>query len=128
MKVFAKIAVYGFVAWLIPFLLSIPFFSAEGRLIVDEHLFKSIMIIVGSLSAGLLLIDIFKDVKKEQIQEGFTIGVIWFVMNILLDVIVLLPMSGMAFGQYYAEIGMRYLAMPIMSLTMGAAIQVSKKA
>ena len=128
MKVFAKIAVYGFIAWLIPFILSIPFFTPDGRLTVDEHLFKSIMIIVGTLTAGLLLVDIFKDVKKEQIQEGFVIGIIWYVMNILLDVIILLPMSGMPFSQYYAEIGMRYLAMPIMSICMGAAIQVSKKA
>jgi len=37
---------YGFLAWLIPFVTAFFFYSKEGGLVIDIFLFKSIMIIV----------------------------------------------------------------------------------
>jgi len=43
---------YGFLAWLIPFVASLFFYTREGELTIDIFLFKSIMIVVGSFSAA----------------------------------------------------------------------------
>jgi hypothetical protein len=51
-----KNILYGFLAWLIPFVTSLFFYAREGKLTIDVFLFKSIMIVVGSVSAAFLLV------------------------------------------------------------------------
>jgi hypothetical protein len=42
--------------WLIPFLVAVPFCTKEGVLPVDAALFKSLMIVTGSVTAAALMI------------------------------------------------------------------------
>ena len=118
---------YGFLAWLIPFVSSFFFFSREGGLAIDIFLFKSIMIVVGSISASILLISYFKRINTDFLKEGITVGVVWFAINILLDLLVLIPMSGMSIPDYFTQIGIRYLVMPVMSITIGVALKNNDK-
>ncbi len=122
MKKYLKNVLYGFLAWLIPFIASFLFYSREGGLTIDVFLFKSIMIIVGSISAAFLLISYFKRVDADYLKEGIMVGVIWFGINILLDLMVLIPMSGMLITDYFTQIGLRYLVIPAMSITVGATL------
>ena len=129
MKKYLTCSLFGFLAWLIPFISSFPFYSKEG-LLIDIFLFKSIMIVVGAVSGSILLILYFKRIESAFAVEGIIAGVIWFAVNILLDLIVLLPMSGMPAGEYFTQIGIRYLVMPAMSIAVGISLQdkaVSRK-
>jgi len=114
---------YGFLAWLIPFVASIFFYTKEGGLIIDIFFFKTIMIIVGSISGAFLLISYFKRINIGYLKEGIYVGITWFVINILLDLLVLIPMSGMAISDYFLQIGLRYLVMPVMSIMVGIALE-----
>jgi uncharacterized membrane protein YpjA len=114
---------YGFLAWLIPFVASIFFYTKEGGLIIDIFFFKTIMIIVGSISGAFLLISYFKRINIGYLKEGIYVGITWFVINILLDLLVLIPMSGMAISDYFLQIGLRYLVMPVMSIMVGVALE-----
>lgn len=118
---------FGLFTWLIPFVASFPFFTPDGGLLIDKILFKSIMIVIGSLTACTFLILYFKHVTKDYVREGLTIGGIWFVMNFGLDLLVLVPMSGMSIGEYVTEIGLRYLVIPIMAYTVGRVMTYSAK-
>lgn len=122
-----RLLLYGFLSWLVPFLVSIPFYSRGGELSIDIFLFKSIMIITGSLISAFLFISYFKLVASSYLWHGVQIGVIWFLMNLLLDFVVLLPMSGMPLGTYMTQIGMRYLVIPITSITIGKVLQNSSE-
>jgi hypothetical protein len=113
---------YGFLAWLIPFIVSIFFYSKEAGLTVDVFLFKSIMIVIGSITAAFLLISYFKNINTNYIKEGIIVGIVWFVINIILDLLVLIPMSGMSVGDYSIQIGLRYLVMPVMSIMVGKVL------
>ena len=117
---------YGFSAWLIPFIASIFFHSKEGGLTIDVFLFKSIMIVIGSISAAFLLIFYFKNINTNYIKEGIIVGIVWFVINIILDLLVLIPMSGMSVGDYSIQIGLRYLVMPVMSIMVGKVLAEKK--
>ncbi len=55
--------VYGFLVWLVPFATAIPFYSRDGELVIDVFLFKSIMIVVGSLIGAFLLVRYFRRVE-----------------------------------------------------------------
>ena len=117
---------YGFLVWLIPFVASFFFYSKEGGLTIDIFLFKSIMIVVGSISAAILLVSYFKKIGTAYLKEGITVGLTWFGINILLDLLVLIPMSGMSVADYFTQIGIRYLVMPVMSIMVGASLANKK--
>lgn len=122
MKKYLKNVLYGFLAWLIPFVASFFFYTKEGKLTIDIFLFKSIMIVVGSVSAAFLLVSYFKKIRADYFKEGIIVGLTWFGLNILLDIIILIPMSRMSLPDYFAQIGLRYLAIPAMSIMVGAAL------
>jgi len=77
------------------------------------------MIVVGSAFGASLLVLYFKKIEKNHLYEGITVGLAWFAINIILDLVVLLPMSEMSIGAYFAQIGMRYLIIPIISIAVG---------
>ena len=126
MKKYIRIIWYGLLAWLIPFVASFLFYSRKGELTIDIFLFKSIMIVVGSISAGILLIYYFKKVNIGYLKEGFIVGLIWLSINILLDLLVLIPMSGMSIANYFMQIGIRYIVIPVMSLMVGTVLSNKK--
>ncbi len=113
---------FGFLSWLIPFIASIFFYTKEGGLTIDIFLFKSIMIVIGSISAAILMVLYFKKINKDYLKEGIIIGLIWFAINIILDLLVLLPMSGMSMPDYFAQIGIRYLVIPVMGIMVGKVL------
>lgn len=126
MNKYVKNILYGFLAWLIPFVASIFFYTQEGKLTIDIFLFKSIMIVVGSISASILLVSYFKKIDGGYLKEGIIVGLTWLVINILMDLLILIPMSGMSSPDYFAQIGLRYLVIPAMSITVGAALENKK--
>ena len=122
LKKYLRNAYFGFFAWLFPFVAAFAFYTKEGKLTIDIHLFKSIMIVVGSGFASFLLIRYFKKVDTGYLREGISVGVVWFFVSILLDLLILVPMSGMSIPEYFAQIGLRYLAMPAMSIAVGVVL------
>jgi hypothetical protein len=118
---------FGFLSWLIPFLVSIPFYSMQGVLLVDVFLFKSIMIVVGSLVGTVLMVVLFLRLREGYLREGILIGFSWLVINWVMDSLVLLPMSGMDAATYFSQIGIRYLVIPIIAIGMGFILERSGK-
>ncbi|TGM52554.1 hypothetical protein [Leptospira vanthielii] len=114
---------YGFLSWFIPFFISIFFFSKDGGLQIDLFLFKTIMIVVGSLSGCILLYRYFLLVDSKFLKEGLIIGISWISINWLLDILVLLPMSKMAIEVYFIQIGFRYLSLLFFAIAMGAILE-----
>ncbi|MFA6049490.1 MAG: hypothetical protein WC792_06105 [Candidatus Micrarchaeia archaeon] len=119
----ARIALFGCLIWIIPFALSIFFYSPKGELLVQKEFFKSIMVASGSVSAGILIIRYFGKVDGGYLAEGAIAGVAWLAINWLLDILVLIPMAGMALQAYFMEIGLRYLAIPAMAMAAGAVAE-----
>lgn len=104
----------------------ILFYTAEGKLTIDIFLFKSVMIVVGSISAAVLVISYFKKIAAEYLKEGIILGFSWFSINIVLDLIVLVQIWGMSFGDYFEQIGLRYLVIPVMCIMLGKVLEDKK--
>jgi hypothetical protein len=114
---------YGFLSWLIPFVASFVFFNKTGQVVIDEALFKSIMVVVGMLIAVILLVRYFKNVKlgKDLLKEGLIVGISWFVINSALDKVFLVYLFKMPLMAWINGIGVRYLAIPIVAVGMALA-------
>ena len=122
----AYLLLFGFLSWLVPFLVSIPFYSTQGGLLVDVFFFKSIMIVVGSLVGTVLMVWLFLRIREGYLREGILIGFSWLVINWVMDGLVLLPMSGMDVSGYFSQIGIRYLVIPIIAVSMGFVLERSR--
>ena len=77
------------------------------------------MIVVGILTAMLILNRYFMLVSSKYLSEGIRLGAVWFIINIVLDLIVLVGLFKSPVGEYFTGVGIRYLAMPIMSIGLG---------
>lgn len=121
LKKTGRLLLYGALTWLIPLIVAIPFYSPGGGLLVDVFLFKSVMIVVGGIAGALLLVLWFGGVRSEYLREGVTVGVVWLVMNWALDLLVLVPASGMDVAAYFGQIGLRYLLIPTMAIAIGSS-------
>jgi hypothetical protein len=118
-----RIFFYGFLVWLIPFLVSWPLYSPKGEPLYDLQVIKSFLIVVGSLVGALLAIRYFRDTEKDFAKEGAILGFSWLVINSVLDIIVLVYLlKGMDLSAWAGQIGIRYLVMPIMTIAMGVAM------
>lgn len=109
----------GVLSWLVPFLAAVPFYSRDRTLAIDLVIFKSIMIVVASVTAAILIVWFFKSVSRSYTHEAVITGLVWLAMNWALDAIVLVGILGMAVGDYITQIGIRYLMIPAIVIAAG---------
>jgi hypothetical protein len=122
-----KILFTDFLAWLIPFIVSLPLYP-QGQPIADLQVVKSILIVVGGLVGALLALWYLRDVKRDFTREGAILGIAWFVISSALDILVLVYLfQGMDLATWAGQIGIRYLLMPVMTTAMGAAMELRGK-
>lgn len=120
MNKFSRIIFFGILAWLIPFLTSILFVDMEGNFIIPQIFFKSIMIVVGSFVAVILAVKYYNNVKSNFVQEGIILGIIWFIISIGLDLVMVFSnFFQMTLLEYFTDIGLRYLCIPIFTIGLG---------
>jgi len=112
----------GILSWLIPFLVSILFYGPEGVLQIGYALFKSLMILIGSGTGAVLLILYFRNISDAYIREAWIVGTFWLLLNWVLDLLILLPISGQTVIAYFMEIGLSYMMILFMSLAIGYGI------
>jgi len=121
-----RVLLYGILTWLIPFLLAIPFYSS-GELLIDQQLFKSIMIIIGSLTGAVLIAHLFRIMSWDYLTAGYVTAVVWLLINWALDSLILLPLNGLDLISYTSQIGLRYLVIPVMTIMAGVVADHAAK-
>ncbi len=128
MKQYLKLVLFGFLAWLIPFIISIFFYDKTGHLVIgDIFLFKSVMIVTGATTGAVLLVLYFNKVHERYLYHGILTGIVWLAINWGLDLIILVPMAKLSLYDYFAQIGLRYLAIPAMCIMAGYLLEKKAK-
>jgi uncharacterized membrane protein YpjA len=125
MNKYLKISLFGFLIWLIPFVVGFLFYSPEGEIRIDPLVFKAIMTVVATITEVVLLVSYFRKIDKNYLPESIMVGLIWFALNIVLDLLILIPMSKMAIGTYFTQIGMQYLTIPTISIAIGLVTKIA---
>jgi len=116
MKRIIKIVLWGFILWLILFIIGFIFWPLHESQFL---LFKSLMVVFSAFVGIIMLALYYKKVESNFVSEGVLIGVIWLVVNIVLDLIVLVGAFKSPMGEYFIGIGLRYLNIPIVSIGIG---------
>ena len=116
--------VHALIVWLVPFLLSFGFFTPGGELRTDIFLFKTVMLLVSTpLGFYLMTSHLWRLPTGPLWRGGLIAGSVWLIVNWALDLLVLLPISGMSMTEYWTQIGLRYLAMPMTGFFLGRAME-----
>jgi hypothetical protein len=127
MKNTLRLLLLGLMTWAIPFFAAFFFMDQAGQLSIDMYLFKTIMIIVGGITGAFAIVLYFKKHKVAYLKHGLLAGLTWFIINVLLDLILLVPMSKMPYPDYFNQIGLRYLMIPIMTMMVGIILTSKTK-
>ena len=123
MKKLAKILGFGFLTWLIPFVAGFFCYSRDGQPLFDVFLVKTIMLLVASLFGTLLLVVYLCKTTSRFLRESMIVGGTWLLVNWILDFVVLVPMMKIDVGTYFAQIGLRYLLIPMTSIALGYVLE-----
>lgn len=117
MKSWKRALLYGFLIWLLPFIVSIIIFPLRES---ARPLFESIMPVVVTLCAVVFSILYFKNLDRDFLKEGILLGVIWFVISLVIDLLMFSsgPMK-MSFADYMMDIGLTYLIIPTVTIGFG---------
>lgn len=131
-RVWLRSTGYAALLWAVPFLVSVPFFNRAGELQIDIFAFKSLMLVVGSLTGVTLLLRHLGRAYAERLQAsvatsafwrfGLATGALWLAINWALDFLILLPLSGQSPTEYMLSIGAGYLAIPISGTALALAM------
>ncbi len=100
--------------------------TAPGGVAGEDHApcrVKSVLLVFSAALGTFLILVYFRGVHDRFIREGALLGGVWLLINWALDALVLLPLSGMDAGTYMAQIGLRYLTIPIIAVGIGYAIE-----
>jgi hypothetical protein len=100
-------------------------YDRSGRLTVSYDLFKAVMIVVFSCMGCYAIFHFFRAVHHDYVRHGMIAGIAWLLINWLMDVIVLLPISKTSVTDYFSGIGLGYLQ--ILAISIGAGYLVNYK-
>ena len=126
MNKYLKIGGFGFLIWLIPFLISFLIFPLRED---NRALFESIMPVVLTIVVIKLTIFYYLKLEKGFLREGIMLGVIWFVISIIIDLFMFIPESEwhMSFSEYMMDIGLTYLIILIIPIGFGYLLEKREK-
>jgi uncharacterized membrane protein YpjA len=126
-KLITRNLLYGFFSWLIPFAVSFLFYKPGGELVVPYATFKTTIMVVGVISGCYLLFRYFRMADSDFIRNGIMVGLSWFAINIILDAVILIPIMKTTFADYFMSIGLSYIAIPAISISMGYLLSIKRK-
>lgn len=83
--------------------------------------------VVGSAVGAWRLVRVFPQ-RPAFRHPGLVAGLLWLGINVVLDMLVLVPLTNMSLPDYAGEIALRYFVIPIMAVAMDVAARISSDA
>ena len=125
MNKYVKIGGFGFLIWLIPFFVSFVVFPLRET---NRPLFESIMPVILTIVVLIFSILYFIRLDKDFISEGVLLGIVWLVINIIIDLVMFLSESDwhMSFSDYMMDIGLTYLIILLIPIGFGYLLEKRK--
>jgi len=119
MKSWKWALIWGIVTWVVPFAVAIPFYTPNGELLIEEHYFKTLMVVVGAATGAIAIVMYLRNARQGFLLEAVKVGMLWLAMNWVIDLLVLVPMMGTGVVTYFGEIGFRYVSLLFMCVAAG---------
>ncbi len=121
MKSTKRALLYGFLLWLIPFIVAFLVFPFRES---ERPLFETIMAVTVTVAVVMLSVLYFGKMEGGFLKEAVRIGILWFFISIVIDLLMFMwgPMK-MTFLNYMYDIGFTYLIYPTVTVGFGYLLQ-----
>jgi hypothetical protein len=118
MKLPGKTLLYGFLVWLVPFVVGFSIYKPLHE--AERNVFEKIMAIALVLTTVVFSNLHFRKLDSRFVREGMLAGVVWMAISLGLDLPMFLwgPMAR-PLGDYLTDIGMAYLIIPVITIGCG---------
>ncbi len=117
MAAIGRAVLFGFLVWLTAFVVAFLIFPLRES---SRPLFESIMPVVVTLATVVFATLYFRRVRTAHVREAMLLGCLWLAINVLVDLpLMLTGPIGMSLGQYFADVGLTYLIIPLVTLGIG---------
>lgn len=128
MQHFSRFLLVAFLCWLVPFAVSLPFFSQTGALLINFWLFKSIMVVLLIVTALLSMRWFYRQAGVSAAGAGqwLLMGFGVLLINVALDALTILQWNPMSWAAYGRQIAWAYLLLIPLSLLSGARHQAKR--
>lgn len=115
---------HGFLIWFITFAVSFAIFPLRTS---NRPLFESIMPVVLAGCTMFFANRYHRKRPQAPVQEWYRLGLVWLAMNWLLDAPLFSggPMK-MTVTEYFADIGVTYLLIPVIVIGVGQLLRTAK--
>ena len=124
-----KIILFGFIVWLVPFLVSLLIFPLkETNLAFFETIMPLSITLISVVMATFFFRKIRKGhlrhIRKQYLQMGIILGIIWLIICLIIDLLLFSfgPIK-MAFSTYMSDIGFTYLIIPMITVGFGNMLE-----
>ncbi len=122
MKTTRRIWLYGALIWIIGMAVATALWPLHASRL---PLFKSLLVVTMTAVGMFFTVRVFDSVRSDYVKAGIRTGLVWMVLNWILDLVVLVGLMKTPAGMYVMDVGLRYLAIPIM--TIGCGILLERK-
>lgn len=123
---YKKVFFYSFLIWLIPFILSFPFFTREGVLIIDRTFFSVIMTLSLIIVFCFFLYRYLNKIKDGPEKKILYFGFSAFIVSIFLDLIFLVGIFNMTSEEFLKWTFPSYLNILIISFLVSKIFHLKK--
>lgn len=114
---------YGFLVWAITFAVSLGVSPLRTSW---RTLFESIMPVVLAAVVVAFALLYFRRVAVAFVREGVWLGLLWLLINWIVDLpLMLSPPMNMTLAEYAADVGLTYVMIPVITVGLGAARSAS---
>jgi hypothetical protein len=121
MKKYSKLLLYGFLIWLIPFLVSVLIFPLHQT---QRPLFESIMPVVIVACVVFFSVLYFRRATSGFQREGARLGAAWLAISLFIDLpLFMVGTMKMPLADYLKDIGLTYLIIPIITFGFGYLLE-----
>ncbi|MDR1113942.1 MAG: hypothetical protein LBL50_02505, partial [Candidatus Margulisbacteria bacterium] len=80
MQKYLRLVGYGILTWLIPMFVSFFFYDKNGACQINVDLFKSLMLVVGTLAGCWLLVKYFQKISGDYLRQSVIVGISWLLI------------------------------------------------
>ena len=123
MNKYIKIILFGLLIWVIPFLVAFFIWDPNtGAPSVSVGWFNALMTVCFMIGLSLAICFYFRGVKGNTVQEGWTTGIIWYAVLVVMDLIVLVGFFGMGMEEFY-PLAVTYLSALIIAGGVGHLLE-----
>ena len=126
MNLYAKIALFGIAIWVIAFIVGSALYTQEGTPRLNLLLTQNIFYLLITLTTVYFCLRLLKPLSADYVRQGALIGISWLVIAVVLDLAILLPVTGISLMQWTQEIFPMLFAFPIITIGLGAAMARSR--